>query len=228
MTPTSLVVSNDAYCSRVISSVFTSLGVRVTTAETFDTACVHLNAEHYDLVLVDCDDTYRGLEALKQAHLARANRSSILIALLNGATVAADAEDQGASIVISKPLLAEDLGKAVTPLVMRCRGYMRSHRRVEINIPAYVSFGTVFDRLVELTSISEGGIGFKSHEPVADGERLTVQFALPGLTEMRIRAELAWSDPTGAGGMKMIAIQPADLEVLRVWIASDRTFAAGQ
>lgn len=220
MIPTSLVVSNDAYCSQLVSSVFSSLGVRVTTAESFDAACGRLNAEHYDLVLVDCDDTYRGLEALKHAHLARTNRSSILIALLNGATVAADAEDHGAAAVISKPLSAEDLGDAVAPLVMRCRGHMRSHRRVELRVPAYVSFGTVFDRLIELTSVSQGGLGFKSSEPLTDGERLTVRFYLPGQPEIRVRAELAWSDPAGRGGMRITSMHHADAEALKIFVAS--------
>jgi CheY-like chemotaxis protein len=211
-------VSNDTYCSGQLSSLLTALGVKVTTAENLHSACDHLDGKHFDIVIVDCDDTYRGLEALKHAHLGRSNRSSTLIAILNGTTATADAQDQGAEEVFSKPLSIDSFRERLSSLVMRSRGEMRGHRRVTVNIPGYASFGTVFDRLIELTTVSEGGLGFKTAEPLSDGELMTVRFSLPGAPEMRVRAELAWSDSSGAGGMKMVSVQPADVEILKSWI----------
>jgi hypothetical protein len=170
--------------------------------------------------VVDCDDVHRGYDLLKQVRRSRANRSSALVAVLNGTTAEADARDQGAVVTLAKPLEAAALKAVLAPLAARCGGNTRSHPRITVDVAGYVSFGDVFDRAIQIKNVSAGGLGFRASEPPDGGEALTVRFALPAAGEIRCSAELAWSDPSGSGGMKWRSIPREQQQALERWLAT--------
>src|ERR1700746_2765810 len=63
-----------------------------------------LEQQRFDVVVIDCDDVYRGDWLVRNPHKPRPNRSSGVMAITNGGIQAGDAEDSGADFVVAKPL----------------------------------------------------------------------------------------------------------------------------
>src|SRR5579859_5240410 len=178
-----------------------------------------LEQQRFDVVVIDCDDVYRGDWLLSNAHKPRPNRSSVVVAITNGGTHAVDAEDSGADFVLAKPLSPD---KACSDLQRVCQTVAADQRRNQRNpvqLPIFLSFGEVIDRSAEAFNLSLGGIGVHMAEPIEEDDMVQVRFRLPDCaTSIRARGEIAWSDPEGNTGIKFLGMNPESHGSLAEWL----------
>jgi CheY-like chemotaxis protein len=178
-----------------------------------------LEQQRFDVVVIDCDDIYRGDWLLRNAHKPRPNRSSVVVAITNGGTQAVDAEDSGADFVVAKPLSPD---QALVDLQRVCQAVAADQRRSKrhsVQLPIFLSFGEIIDRRAEAFNLSLGGIGVRVTEPIEDDDMVHVRFWLADCaTSIRARGEIAWSDREGNTGIKFIGMNPESQGLLADWL----------
>jgi CheY-like chemotaxis protein len=178
-----------------------------------------LEQQRFDVVVIDCDDVYRGDWLLRNAHKPRPNRSSVVVAITNGGTQAVDAEDSGADFVVAKPLSPDQARIDLQRLCQAVAADQRHNKRHPVQLPIFLSFGQVVDRRAEAFNLSLGGIGVRVTEPIEDDDMIHVRFWLPDCaTSIRARGEIAWSDRDGNTGIKFTGINPECHGVLADWL----------
>jgi hypothetical protein len=133
------------------------------------------------------------------------NKNSVIVAILNGGTAAPDALDLGANTTLEKPLTPEILKHRLKSTLEALT--KRQHRRIDVAIPVYLSFGDTQDRLATSVNLSRGGMALCCQSPIDSDEAVRVKFQLPGSPAPIIaRAEIAWSDPRGLAGLRFVAL----------------------
>lgn len=182
-----------------------------------------LEQQRFDVVVIDCDDLYRGDWLLRNAHKPRPNRSSVVVAITNGGTHAGDAEDLGADVVCAKPLSVDKARIDLRRVCQAVAADQRGNKRHPLQMPIFLSFGQVVDRRAEAFNLSLGGIGVRVTEPITepieDDDMVHVRFCLSDCaSSIRARGEIAWSDRDGNTGIKFIAMNPECRRVLADWL----------
>jgi DNA-binding response OmpR family regulator len=201
------------------------MAIALQSCETVDAARKTVSGSTFDAVLVDCDDVQDGAAFLRYIRLAWTTRNAAVVAVLNGATAAADASDMGADSVLSKPVPPDSLRQIM--LQIRQTLTKRAHTRVTLAVRVWVTAGDIMERLAESFNISEGGIGLSLEEVIREDEVLSLRFELPGCKHrFLLRGEIAWADPTGRVGVRFIGMTPPATEELDMWLALHRAAAS--
>ncbi len=214
-----LIVTHDT----VVEEVFRPIAAEMTATVEFrgdaKSGFAALEQQRFDMVVIDCDDVYQGSCLLRAARASRPNKSSVVVAITNGATNAADAVDLGAHFVIAKPLSPDRARFELRPACQALAGDQRRNRRHPVRLPVFLSFGQVLDRWAEAFNVSLGGVCVRVTDPIEDDEVVHVRFWLPGCaTSIRARGEIAWSDREGNTGIKFIGMSQGSLAMLTRWL----------
>ncbi len=102
-----LLFSPDEKLARVVSQVFTELDFTVEPAQEPFGAVKKLMAQHYDAIVVDCENEQNASLLFKSARNSSFNQSSLAIALVEGQAGVAKAYRIGANLVLTKPINVE-------------------------------------------------------------------------------------------------------------------------
>ncbi len=102
-----LLFSPDEKLARVVSQVFTELDFTVEPAHEPFGVVKRLMAQHYDAVVVDCDNEQNASLIFKSARNSSFNQGSLAIALVEGQAGVAKAYRIGANLVLTKPINLE-------------------------------------------------------------------------------------------------------------------------
>jgi CheY-like chemotaxis protein len=195
-----LVVTHAALMEEVFRRILTEMGAAVEFRGHAKSGRAALEERRFDVVAIDYDDVYQAAGLLRAAHLSRPNKSSVLLAITNGETSAADAVDMGAQLVAAKPLPPDraryELRRASQALASGQR-----RQRYPVRLPVFLSCGQVLDRRAEACNVSLGGIGLRLRDPMDADELVHVRFWIPECaTSIQARGEIAWSDLEGNAG----------------------------
>jgi CheY-like chemotaxis protein len=216
-----LVTTNDIVAGRMFCRIANELDATVEFRDDAKSSLAALEQQRFDIVVIDCDDVYQGDWLLRTARKARANKSSVLVAVTDGATEAADAQDLGANIVLAKPLSFNRVRSELREACATLASGHRRDRRYAVRLPVFLSFGQVHDRGAETFNLSMGGVGVRVREPIDEDEIIRLRFSLPGsATGFQARGEIAWADREGNIGMKFIGMSPECSNVLASWLDS--------
>jgi len=102
-----LLFSPDEKLARVVSQVFTELDFTVEPAPEPFSVVKRLMAQHYDAVVVDCENEQNASLIFKSARNSSFNQGSLAIALVEGQAGVAGAYRIGANLVLTKPINLE-------------------------------------------------------------------------------------------------------------------------
>jgi len=102
-----LLFCPDEKLARVVSQVFSELDFVVDPVTEPFAAVKKLMAQHYDAVVVDCDNEQNSSLLLKSARTSTLNQGSLAIAMVEGQTGVARAYRIGANLVLTKPINLE-------------------------------------------------------------------------------------------------------------------------
>ena len=219
MSLASLLVSRDQDLVRPLRSAFEkhSIGVEV---------CVGPNAgmeilltEHYDAVIVDCDDIAGGTELLRDLRSMAANKSSVAVAVLHDRTTTAQAFQMGANFVIQKPISDVSATRCASAAVAMMTRERRRYYRHPLDFAVKAVFGKDETRQARATNLSEGGMAVSFDGPLPGCGLSRISFCLPDMAApMEFRADLAWADESGRAGLRFVDLPKKAQETIEDWL----------
>jgi CheY-like chemotaxis protein len=214
-----LIVTHDVVTEDILGDIAREMNAVAEFRGDAPSGMSALERQRYDVVVIDCDDVYRGDWLLRNARKSRPNRSSVLVAITNGGMNPADAADLGADFILAKPLTPDRARIDLQSVCQAITADQRKGRRHPVQLPIFLSFGEVVDRRAETFNVSNGGIGVRVTEPIQDDDMVHLRFRLPGCaTAIRARGEIAWSDCEGNAGIKFIGMNPEHQSLLADWL----------
>src|SRR5271167_4408055 len=102
-----LLFCPDEKTARVVKQVLTDLEFRVEPCNEPFAAVKKLMAEHFDAIVVDCDNEQNATLLFKSAHNSGCNQASLAVAVVEGQAGVAKAFRIGANLVLTKPINVE-------------------------------------------------------------------------------------------------------------------------
>ena len=218
MTLEALVVSRDPDTLRVLRSALGKLDVTVEVCTGTEAASEILGAKKFDAIIIDCDDMHGGIGVLQQVRKERSNKTSVTFAILNGVTDVRTVFQMGAGFVLQKPITITNALRSFHAAYGLMHRERRRYFRLPVEIPVTLTFGRSQEIKVTASNLSEGGMAVQGATGLPS-EVVRVQFALPG-TDITLspKAELAWSDASGRGGIRFLELTANAREQLENWL----------
>jgi CheY-like chemotaxis protein len=217
MTFQTLLVSKDSETAAILGPVLSSfaLGVQVCG---YPEAMVRLTESKFDAVIADFDDPHSA--ALVLQNVSPANHA-VTIALLSDPAKVRNVFGAGANFVLYKPISeaqAQACLRAATALIKRER---RRSFRVPVQSPVklWIQNGPEVEGI--LLDLSEDGMDVLAAQPLYPSAALGAQFTLDGqLGTIEVHGEVAWANPNGQSGVRLVDMTEDLRAKLRNWVAS--------
>ena len=218
MTLEGLVVSRDPETLKVLRSALAKLDITVQVCTGAEAASQVLAAKKFDAIIIDCDDMHGGIGVLQQVRKERSNKSSVTFAMLNGVTDVRTVFQMGAGFVLQKPITLTNALRSF----QAAYGLMHRERRRYFRVPAEFPVTLLFAHSPEMkamaSNLSEGGMAVHT-ETAFPPDLVRIQFSLPGTdVSLSPKAELAWSDASGRGGIRFLDLTLNARELLENWL----------
>ena len=179
--------------------------------------------ERFDAVLVDCDSLPNGMELVKLVRLA-SGRTAVLLSLITGEAGKKKAFDQGANLVLEKPVTAQ----SAAPTLRAARSLMITDQRryfrlaVEFDVHLHSEQSPPLDLTVKTTDVSVGGMALRVPQPLQVGRILEASFKPAGMeTSVHADAEVAWSDARGACGVRFVHLSLDERCAFEKWLTAE-------
>src|SRR5438874_13182215 len=102
-----LLFCPDEKTARVVSQVLSELDFHVEPCNEPFAAVKKLMAQHFDAIVVDCDNEQNATLLFKSARNSSLNQSALSVAVVEGQTGVAKAFRIGANLVLTKPINVE-------------------------------------------------------------------------------------------------------------------------
>lgn len=229
MALTSLLVCADAEAVQVLSRIFQDLGIKVESCGELVAAQARVDEQRFDVVVVDCSDEPSALALIAHARKSTLQRSSVIIALVNGRNGAPAIFEQGANFLLYKPLSRE---RALQSLYA-ARGLMRQERRGQPRMPVHASASIAYpgkeDAAATVLELSESGLGIRTLENLPPSGKLYFQFALPGQDSViRLAGEVMWRDAAGRVGVRFVNVPQSSKQLLRRWLEKQQSASGAE
>src|SRR5947207_12366921 len=217
----SLVFCPDEKIVRVLRRVLSDLEIAVERCSDPDSAIRKLTRQRFEAVIVDCSDEHTASLVLKSARSAPCNKHAVAVAIVDGTTKLRSAFELGAHFVLYKPISSERAKasfRAVRALMKRER---RRNIRVAIEIPVTLTVKDGGQQRAVTSDLSEGGIAIQSAQRPKKMGAMTVQFTLPGTTQVvKCMGEVAWENAGRQTGVRFVDIPPETRDRLKAWISN--------
>ena len=214
-----LLLSHDLETVAAFRRSSDEMGINLYLCEEAREARSALREHRYDAVAIDCDDTHAGRTVLQSVRQARANRSAVVLAILNGDTQGADAVDMGANLVLNKPVSSDLARQELRRLRTLVSADERRFPRHAAEGVAYLSFGRTVDRPADITNLALGGMGLRLRDRIADDEILRIRFQLPRTTTViQVQGEMVWTDPQGGVGIRFVSLSDQARTAIEKWM----------
>lgn len=217
----SLLLTSDATLLEVFRTSFAAVNVDLELRADATSAIELLARRHFDSFIVDCDDVPGSADVVVKIRGSRANKLSVICAIVNAITTVSGAFDSGANFVLGKPVSEKMVrGFLETALPRMEREHRRYFRhRVDLPIELGCATGEVFSG--KIMNVSEGGLALTRFGPAAVEGVVTVQFKLPNVDQQKFqaKAEVVWKD-SFAMGLRFLRIEPGCQSSFEAWLNS--------
>jgi ActR/RegA family two-component response regulator len=215
-----LLLTRDSALLGRIRAKFSELGIEILVRKDATLAVELSKRRHLDGFVIDCDEVPAGKEALSNIRGNPANKRSVMVAVVSGATSVSEAIERGANFVLNKPL--QD-GRLCACLDMAVAKMEREHRRYfrhAIDLPVEFQLHTGQSFLAKMLNVSEGGFAIQISKPLPEAV-LSVQFDLPSIESenFRGRAVVVWASDS-VTGLRFLYIEPQCRAGFEAWLES--------
>jgi hypothetical protein len=179
-----------------------------------------LREQHYDIILIDCDDMEAGLAVLAGVRDSRANPRSVVVAIVNGATTTAAAAGLGANFAVPKPLSAETVRWLLRNSEELIAKERRQHPRRPLDATVYVTIGEHHDLEGRALDLSEGGMAVQLDQVMDEDDMVHVRFRLPGQDDwVYVHGDVAWTNDQGKMGVRFQSLPEHVRKHLLRWLS---------
>ena len=216
-----LLVTGDATLLEVFRKGFCATSVEL-EMRTDAASAIELSARrHLDGFVIDCDGVERAGDLLVQIRGSRSNKTSVVVAVVNGTTSVSTAVDAGANFVLGKPVQDKQLQSLLGVALPRMEREHRRYFRHKVDLPVELLCYTGETFAGKLINVSAGGLALTHFGPVAVEGVVTVQFRLPSTEPQTFQAKAAvvWND-AATMGLRFLRIEPACLPGFEAWLDS--------
>lgn len=219
MSLASLLLSRDPDLVRPLRSALEKYSIGVEVCIGPHAGIEILSSEHFDAVIVDCDDLQGGTDVLRDLRTMSANKSSVAVAVVNQRTSTSQAFQLGANFVIQKPVTADNANRCTSAAVAMMTRERRRYYRHPLDFVVTAFFGKDEMREAQATNISEGGMAVCFSDPLPKSGLSKVSFRLPDMhSPMEFRADLAWADDAGRAGLRFVDLPKKAQETIEDWM----------
>ncbi|HXZ34088.1 MAG TPA: PilZ domain-containing protein [Terriglobales bacterium] len=146
------------------------------------TSAIELSSRrHWDGLVIDCDDVSGGGDAISVVRNSRANKQTLIFAVVNGFTSPEKALDLGANFVLSKPLQETRWRSVLEAAIPKMLREHRRYFRHEADLPVSLENHDGETFRARIKNISEGGLAIKPLDPVRLEGVINVEFRIPSI-----------------------------------------------
>ena len=220
MTFQALLASKDDEAAAVLAPVLSGFGITAVCCGYAD-AIGKLTEQKFDAVIVDFDDPHSGALVLENVQQSSSGHRIVTVALLSDKASVRKVFGEGANFVLYKPISASQAEaglRAATALIKRER---RIAYRVPVQTAVQLKMQDSSDMEGILLDLSEDGMDILAAQPLCPGASIGARFTLPdGKTEVDVRGEIAWSNPNGEAGARLVGVSESVRATLKSWIAA--------
>lgn len=221
MALTSLVVCADLKAVQVLSQILRELNIEAEHCGDLAAATVRLSAQHFDAVVIDCQDQLPAIELIAGVRRSPINRSTLIIGLVDGREQVRDIFGQGANFIVYKPVSVERAGSSLRA----ARGLMarekRGKLRVSLHAPASITYANSENVAATLLDLSEDGLAIQAERRLPPRCKVYFQFNLPGeRSSVRLSGDVVWQDSSGRVGIRFVDVPQTSRRTMNEWIKS--------
>jgi CheY-like chemotaxis protein len=221
MALTSLVVCADSKAVQVLSQILKELNIEAEHCGDLAAASVRLASQHFDALVIDCRDQLAAIELIAGVRKLPINRSTLIIALVDGREQVRDIFGQGANFIVYKPVSVERAGSSLRA----ARGLMarekRGKLRVSLHAPASITYSNAENVAATLLDLSEDGLAIQSERRLPPRCKVYFQFNLPGeKASVRLSGDVVWQDSSGRVGIRFVDVPQTSRRTMNEWIKS--------
>lgn len=213
------LLTRDPQAVRTVAFTLDALDINLQACSSVEESLPIINRQHFDTVLVDCDDAASAPHILQAIRASKVNRNSLVLALVSGQTTVQQAFQIGANFALDKPVSAEQLTRsmrAAQGLIMLDR---RGHRRNLHGASGAILVDTAVELPVTVTSISESGVSIECARQLDEGGAAKLRILLPGSKKpLELKGEIIWTTIEGRAGIRFQILPLETKHELESWI----------
>jgi len=216
-----LLLTSDAALLEVFRAGFSTTSVELEMRADAASAIELSARRHLDGFVIDCDDVPEATDVLTQIRGSRSNKTSVVVAVLNGTTSVSTAVDAGANFVLGKPVQDKQLRSVLDLALPRMEREHRRYFRHKVELPVEVSCYTGEIYAGKIMNVSADGLALTHFGPAAVEGVVTVKFGLPSAKPQtfQAKAEVVWNDAS-AMGLRFLRIEPGSRSCFEAWLDS--------
>ena len=224
-----LVVCPDQDSASLLALMQSELGM--TAEHTPSTSCgvELLDSRHFDAIVLDYRADRSSEEFLARLRQSAKNRSSMLIAIVDGTFNARPVFGLGANFVLYRPLSSERTRISLRAARSLMRRERRRSPRKPVSSTANVAYPVAPELSAALTDLSDGGTSLLTASRIPPACKVYFEFALPGQKQLvRLSGEVAWQDASGRTGIRFLDVPQSSRRLIQAWLQhSDGLPASG-
>ncbi len=199
-----LLVSADDGAIAILASVLSEFAV--TTQH-----CVHsseifcLPEYKLDALVVDFDDADQAVSIIQS--IQSVPFPPLIVAILKDKASVRSAFTAGANFALYKPLSEDQARATLQAAIALIKRERRRCFRVPVQVPVQLQLENGAEKEGIILDLSEEGIDVLTAEPICPSTRLRARFTLPsGQEGVEICGEVAWANPNGQSGVRLVEI----------------------
>jgi CheY-like chemotaxis protein len=225
----SLLVCSDAASAKILRSVLEELNIRVELCGDPVRAGVRLAQDHFDLLILDCENQTDVTNLLRESHSSRGSGATLAVVVVNGQEKIREMFTLGVNFVLYKPVSQE---RAMSTLLAAQAVLFRDKRRktrVPVHTQATIDYAGGEQSKATLVDVAEDGmsVNFGKHLPPTC--KVYFQFQLPGQTKtIRLSGLVIWQDWSGRAGVQLVDVPQSSRRVLDEWLQRNLSEAPKQ
>jgi ActR/RegA family two-component response regulator len=214
-----LLVSADPVTIQQFSLALRELSISPDTCQDAESAALLLKRRKFDAVIVDLQLGEQSGMILDEVHLSTSNRTAVTFGIGGSAAAGTTVLRKKSQFVFERPLSAESIHKTLKPaygLILRER---RRYFRCPVSIPVIIQRESRQEIRCNSVNVSEGGMALSTIVPFNTGEKVHVQFTLPG-HEVPFLADstICWLK-TGHIGLRFVSLSQEHKSELQGWLS---------
>jgi c-di-GMP-binding flagellar brake protein YcgR len=223
-----LVVCPDQDSVALLTLILSELGMAAEHTPSISRGLELLDSQHFDAIVLDYRADQRSEEFFARLRQSAKNRTSMLIAVVDGEFNARPVFGLGANFILYRPLSSER-----TRISLRAaRNLMRRERRrtprAAVGSTANVAYPGAPELNAVLTDLSDGGTLIHTANRLPPACKVYFEFALPGQQQLvRLSGEVAWQDASGRTGIRFLDVPQSSRRLMQTWLQQNNAQPAG-
>jgi len=222
MALTSLLVCVDAEAVQILSRILQDLDIRVESCGESRMAKARLEDQHFDAVLIDCQNESAAMELIAHLRKTPINHNAVAIAMVDGNNQVREILAAGANFILYKPISRERAAHSIRAASGLIRQERRSYPRIPVQAAASIAYAGTEDVPSTLQDLSEEGVRFQADGNLPPCCKVYFQFSLPGKPSViRLSGEMMWQDSSGRAGLRFAHVPQTSRRVLKEWLQTN-------